>query len=63
MPAYQQQKPILQHFQQRVYDCLVQAMRNQQPLTRIQAEAMVWSSIEEELLHYAIPAVRQHIRK
>lgn len=63
MPSYEEQKPLLHHFQQRVYDCLVQAMRDQQPLTRIQAEAMVWSSIEEELLRHSIPKIKQPIRK
>ncbi len=63
MPSYERQKPLLYHFQQRVYDCLVQAMRNQQPLTRIQAEAIVWSNIEEELLQYSIPKIKQSISK
>ncbi|HEV2662615.1 MAG TPA: hypothetical protein VGU68_18565, partial [Ktedonobacteraceae bacterium] len=63
MPPYEKQKPLLHHFQQRVYNCLVQAMRDQQPLTRIQAEAIVWSSIEEELLRHSIPKLKQSVRK
>jgi len=50
MPSYEIQQPYLATFQQRITRHMILASRNQQSLTRAQAEQSVWREIEEELL-------------
>lgn len=52
MPSGDQQLPLLSSFQRRVTWRIIEASRNRQPLTRLQAEREVWCEIEEELLHF-----------
>jgi hypothetical protein len=53
MPSYEVQQSYLAQFQQRVTKVLIQAARDKQAMTRIQAEQVVWRQLEEELLDYA----------
>ena len=50
MPAREQQLPYLVTFQQRVTQQMIYAAHNQHPLTRPQAERIVWQQLEEDLL-------------
>ncbi len=53
MPPYSKQQLPLASFQQRVTQYLIQAAENKRLLTRIEAEAVVWQELEEELLQLA----------
>jgi transcriptional regulator with XRE-family HTH domain len=53
MPTREQQLTRLVSVQQRITDHMLAAIRNGQPITRLQAEQMVWQELEEELLHLA----------
>ncbi len=50
MPRYEQQRPVLAQFRQRVNQILVQSL-DRQPLTLLQAEQVVWQQIEQEFLY------------
>jgi hypothetical protein len=51
MPTREQQLPCLVTFQQRVTQQMVSAAQKQEPITRPQAERIVWQQLEAELLH------------
>ena len=50
VPTQAEQRLYLSHFRQRVANMMVQAARNLQPITIIEAEQLVWQQIEGELL-------------
>ena len=50
MPPQAVQRPYLSGFRQRLVDTMLQASRNQRPITFTQAEQLVWQDIEEKLL-------------
>jgi hypothetical protein len=50
MPPQRVQQPYLTGFRQRLVDTMLQAARNQQPITITQAEQLAWQNIEEKLL-------------
>ncbi|MFL5695726.1 MAG: GAF domain-containing protein, partial [Ktedonobacteraceae bacterium] len=50
MPPQRVQQPYLTGFRQRLVDTMLQATRNQQPITITQAERLAWQDIEEKLL-------------
>ena len=50
MPHYRTQEQYLQGFQQRVSQVMLQAMRERQALSYIEAQQLVWKQLEEELL-------------
>ena len=51
VPLQEVQQAYLSVFRQRLAETMIQAARNQQPLTVIQAEQLAWQQFEEELLH------------
>jgi hypothetical protein len=53
MPAIEKQQPYFSAFSRRVTDMVREASRNQQPISIIEAEQMVWKQIETELLSLA----------
>ncbi len=53
MPSYEMQLSHFANFKRRVSDTMVQALRNRQPITVLQAEQLVWQQIEEELIQLA----------
>lgn len=54
MPGPDVQQPALKYFHRRVTQHMIQATRNNQHLTRPEAEQIVWHEYEEELLNYAM---------
>ena len=56
MPPNTLQQPYLAHFSQRVTQCMLQSVRNNQPITRPQAEELVWQQFEEEFLNLPFDA-------
>lgn len=56
MPSYTLQQPYLAYFSQRVTQGMLQSVRNNQPLTRPQAEQKVWQQFEEEFLNLPFDA-------
>lgn len=50
MPPSHIQQSYFPQFQQRVTYAMIQAAREGRPITSLQAEALVWQSLEEELL-------------
>jgi uncharacterized protein YueI len=49
MPAYEMQRSYLSGFRQRAVEAMSQAMSNQQPISYLQAEQLVWQQVEKEL--------------
>jgi len=49
MPAYEMQRSYLSGFRQRAVEVMSQAMSNQQPISYLQAEQLVWQQVEKEL--------------
>jgi hypothetical protein len=60
MPPYNNQLPLLGTFQQRVNKKIVDALREQKPLARPNAEKKVWQELEEELLQLALHTNRHN---
>ena len=58
VPFQEVQKAYLSGFRQRLTETMMQAARNQRPLTLIQAEQIVWQQFEEELL--GLPQVEEN---
>jgi hypothetical protein len=50
VPFQEVQRLYLSGFRQRLSETMLQATKNQQPLTIFQAEQIVWQQFEEELL-------------
>jgi hypothetical protein len=50
MPSYEVQKSYLSGFRQRAVEVMSQAIRNQQPVSYLEAEQLVWQQVEKELL-------------
>ena len=50
MPDQKIQKKHFTHFRQRVSDTVIEAARNKQPVSTIEAEKRVWRQLEEELI-------------
>jgi hypothetical protein len=59
MPDRRLQQPLIASFQQRVTQRMIQASRQEQRLTRPQAEALIWQELEEELLALQLRLHRQ----
>ncbi len=53
MPSEDVQRSYLAQFQQRVTAVIMRASRQQQPISSIEAEQLVWQELEEELLQLA----------
>lgn len=54
MPSLEEQQPFFLALQQRVNAIMKHSLQDEEPLTRRQAEEVVWRQIEEELLHLAL---------
>lgn len=50
IPPYEIQKSYLSGFRQRAIEAMSQAMKNNQPISYLQAEQLVWQQVEKELL-------------
>jgi len=50
LPSFQVQRSHFSNFRQRVVETVLQAARNRQPITSIQADLLVWQQFEEELV-------------
>ena len=58
VPYQEVQKLYLSGFRQRLSETMIQAAKNQQPLTIFEAEQIVWQQFEEELL--GLPQVEEN---
>ncbi|HEY6286861.1 MAG TPA: GAF domain-containing protein [Ktedonobacteraceae bacterium] len=58
VPYQEVQKLYLSGFRQRLSETMIQATKNQQPLTIFEAEQIVWQQFEEELLR--LPQVEEN---
>ena len=58
VPFQEVQKLYLSGFRQRLSETMIQATKNQQPLTIFEAEQIVWQQFEEELL--GLPQVEEN---
>ena len=58
VPYQEVQKAYLSSFRQRLSETMIQATKNQQPLTIFEAEQIVWQQFEEELL--GLPQVEEN---
>ena len=58
VPYQEVQKSYLSGFRQRLSETMIQATKNQQPLTIFEAEQIVWQQFEEELLR--LPLVEEN---
>lgn len=54
MPWHNEQRKYFAPFRQRVSDTIIQAARDNHPLNNIQAEAVVWQQLEEELIQLPV---------
>ncbi|MBV8822336.1 MAG: GAF domain-containing protein [Ktedonobacteraceae bacterium] len=59
MPSEDVQRSYLAQFQQRVTAVMIRASRQQQPISSIEAEQLVWQEMEEELLQLAYSALQE----
>jgi hypothetical protein len=50
LPPKQQQATVINTFQQRVTEQILQAMRNNTPINRLEAESITWKELEHECL-------------
>ena len=57
VPYQEVQKAYLSSFRQRLSETMIQATKNQQPLTIFEAEQIVWQQFEKELL--GLPSVKE----
>ncbi len=54
MPWHHEQRKYFAPFRQRVSDTIIQAARDNHPLNNIEAEAIVWQQLEEELIQLPV---------
>ncbi|MBV9688361.1 MAG: hypothetical protein JO202_01490, partial [Ktedonobacteraceae bacterium] len=59
MPSEDVQRSYLAQFQQRVTAVMMRTSKQQQPISSIEAEQLVWQEMEEELLQLAYSAVQE----
>lgn len=51
MPDQETQKPYFANFRLRVANAILEASRNKQPISNVEAEKRVWEQLEDELAH------------